>query len=280
MRLLGLVRRHQIRFWLLVAAVTAGLATSLPAHASPAHSAVKVKPTVVLVHGAFADASSWSGVVDRLQRLGYTVDAPANPLEGVAYDSAYLKAFLATVKGPIVLVGHSYGGMVITNAATGNANVKALVYVAAYAPNQGDSVVSLEKLAPGGEIGPSTLDITQYPSPTGTGEVAEATIKESLFRQIFAGDLPAAQAHQMAVSQRPAALSLLVDPSGPPAWKSIPSWYVVPGADHAIGTKVEEIMAKRIHAHTTFIKGASHVVMISHPEAVTKVIVKAADSVH
>lgn len=272
--MLGTVRRRSLWSWLVVATAAALLSSSLPAHAA-AHKAAKPRPTIVLVHGAFADASSWSGVITRLQRDGYTVLAPANPLQGVAYDASYLKAILATIKGPIVLVGHSYGGMVITNAATGVSNVKALVYVAAYAPNEGDSVASLETLAPGGQIGPKTLDITQVPSPTG-GEEPVATIQQALFAHIFAGDLPAAIAKEMSVSQRPAALGLLVEPSGPPAWKTIPSWYVVAGKDHAIGTKVEEIMAKRIHAHTTVIPGASHVVMISHPEAVTQLIIKAA----
>jgi pimeloyl-ACP methyl ester carboxylesterase len=233
------------------------------------------RPTIVLVHGAFADGSSWSAVATRLQRLGYKVLVPANPLISVDYDSSCLRALLTKISGPIVLVGHSYGGMVITNAATGLRKVKALVYVAAYAPGMGDSVVSLEKLAPGGEIGPPTLDITQMPSPTG-GSESVATIQQPLFRQIFAADLSAPVAREMAVAQRPAALGLLLEPSGQPPWKSIPSWYVVPGADHAIGTKVEMIMARRIHARITEIKGASHVVMISHPGAVTNVILKAA----
>jgi pimeloyl-ACP methyl ester carboxylesterase len=168
--MLGTVRRRSLLSWLVVATAATLLSSSLLAYAAPARSAAKPKPTIVLVHGAFADASSWSGVVTRLQRDGYTVRAPANPLQGVAYDASYLKAILATIKGPIVLVGHSYGGMVITNAATGIANVKALVYVAAYAPNGGDSVPSLETLAPGGQIGPKTLDITQVPSPTGSEE--------------------------------------------------------------------------------------------------------------
>lgn len=273
--MLGTVRRRSLRLFLVVATAAALLSSSMLAHAAPAGRAAKPKPTIVLVHGAFADASSWSGVITRLQRDGYRVLAPANPLQGVAYDASYLKAILATIKGPIVLVGHSYGGMVITNAATGVSNVKALVYVAAYAPNEGDSVASLETLAPGGQIGPKTLDITQVPDPTG-GEEPVATIQQALFAHIFAGDLPAAIAKEMSVSQRPAALALLVEPSGPPAWKTIPSWYIVAGKDHAIGTQVEEIMAKRIHAHTTVIRGASHVVMISHPEAVTQMILKAA----
>ena len=277
MHSLSVIARRPLRTWLPIAAIAALLAFAVPVHATTARRADAVKPTIVLVHGAFADGSSWSPVAMRLQKLGYKVLVPANPLISVDYDAAYLRAILTKISGPVILVGHSYGGVAITNAATGLPNVKALVYVAAYAPNTGDSVVSLEKLAPGGEIGPPTLDITQVPSPTG-GNESVATIQQPLFRHIFAADLPAAVANEMAVSQRPAALGLLLEPSGTPAWKTIPSWYVVPGADNAIGTKVEMIMAHRIHAHITVVPGASHVVMISHPAVVTKVIVAAADA--
>jgi pimeloyl-ACP methyl ester carboxylesterase len=258
----------------VLAAVIAMLAVAaLPGSAAPAQPAPK--PTVVLVHGAFADASGWSGVINRLQRRGYPVIAPANPLRGVSSDAAYLRSFLATIDGPIVLVGHSYGGMVITNAATGNPNVKALVYVAAYAPDAGDSVASLETLAPGGGIGPATLTLRPFPAPDGS-QALEGYITTSVFGDIFAADLPSETAAVMAASQRPAALSLLGEPSGPPAWKSIPSWYLVAGRDNAIGTEVERIMARRINAHTEEVKGASHAVMISHPDDTTRLILDAA----
>jgi pimeloyl-ACP methyl ester carboxylesterase len=237
------------------------------------------KPTVVLVHGAFADASGWNGVIDRLERQGYPVIAPADPLRGVTADAAYMRAFLATIQGPIVLVGHSYGGVVITNAATGNPNVKALVYVAAFAPDQGDSVASLGALGTGGMIGPETLDLRPYPAPEGAPPL-EGYIKLDVFRQIFAADLPRKQARAMALSQRPGALATLAEPSGPPAWKTIPSWYVVPTRDHAIGTDVLLAMAQRIHPRKTVeVKGASHVVMISRPKPTTDLIVTAARSV-
>jgi pimeloyl-ACP methyl ester carboxylesterase len=237
------------------------------------------KPTVVLVHGAFADASGWNGVIDRLERQGYPVIAPADPLRGVTADAAYIRAFLATIQGPIVLVGHSYGGVVITNAATGNPNVKALVYVAAFAPDQGDTVASLGALGTGGMIGPETLDLRPYPAPEGAPPL-EGYIKLDVFRQIFAADLPRKQARAMALSQRPAALATLAEPSGPPAWKTIPSWYVVPTRDHAIGTDVLLAMAQRIHPRKTVeVKGASHVVMISRPKPTTDLIVTAARSV-
>jgi pimeloyl-ACP methyl ester carboxylesterase len=240
-------------------------------------AAVPSKPTVVLVHGAFADASGWSGVANRLQSQGYPVIAPSNPLRGLGSDSAYIRNLLAGIEGPIVLVGHSYGGMVITNAALGNPNVKALVYVAAYAPDEGDSVAGLEQLGPGGMIGPPTLTIRTFPNADGT-MAPEGYIKLSLFRKIFAADLPPKVSSAMAVSQRPAALALLGEPSGPPAWKSIPSWYLVAGRDNAIGTAPERVMAKRMGAHTVEIKSASHVVMISHPAETTRLILQAANS--
>jgi pimeloyl-ACP methyl ester carboxylesterase len=149
------VRPSTLRSLLPVALLAALLALALLAAPSPgatAKGAAAAKPTVVLVHGAFADASGWAGVIDRLERQRYPVVAPANPLRGVASDAAYLQSFLATIEGPIVLVGHSYGGMVITNAALGNANIKALVYIAAYAPDEGDTVASLEALGTGGMI--------------------------------------------------------------------------------------------------------------------------------
>jgi pimeloyl-ACP methyl ester carboxylesterase len=258
----------------LVAALAAPAAGAQTA--TPTASAAAAKPTVVLVHGAFADASGWAGVIGRLRHQGYPVVAPPNPLRGVAADAAYMKSFLSTIKGPIVLVGHSYGGMVITNAATGNADVKALVYVAAYAPDQGDTVAGLSALAKGGQIGPATLDLTPFPLADGTTAL-EGSIKTSVFRRIFAADLPKDVTAAMAVSQRPAAVSSLGEPSGVPAWKTIPSYYEVAGKDLAIGTAAEKIMARRIGAKRTItVKGASHVVFISQPKITTDFIVSAA----
>ncbi len=271
-----LARLTSRRLAALLAVLLAVLALSaLSSSAAPAVSASK--PTVVIVHGAFADASGWTGVIKRLQRQGYTVIAPANPLRGVASDAAYIRSFLATIDGPIILVGHSYGGMVITNAATGNPNVKALVYVAAYAPDEGDTIASLEQLAPGGGIGPGTLTLRPFPAPDG-GQALEGYIRTDAFLGLFAADLPADTAAAMAASQRPAALSTLGEPSGPPAWKSIASWYLVAGRDNAIGSAVERIMAQRIGAHTVEVEGASHAVMISHPDATTHLILRAARS--
>jgi pimeloyl-ACP methyl ester carboxylesterase len=237
------------------------------------------KPTVVLVHGAFADASGWNGEIDRLDALGYPVVAPPNPSRGVAADAAYLRSFLSTIKGPVVLVGHSYGGVVITNAATGNPNVKALVYVAAYSPDQGDTVAALEQLGSGGRIGPATLDLRPYPAADGSIQM-EGTIKTSVFRSIFAADVPARAAREMALTQRPGALATLGEPSGAPGWKSIASWYLIPTEDHAIGTDVLRAMARRVHPRATVsVSGASHAVLVSRPDATTRVILAAARTV-
>ena len=220
-----------------------------------------VKPTIVLEHGAWADGSSWSGVVTRLQKDGYTVDVPPNPLRGPDSDSAYLASYLATVPGPVVLVGHSYGGFVITNAATGDKNVKALVYVDAYIPAQGDTINSLTAQFPGSQITPAALNFV--PSP---GGVTDAYIKPALFRSILANDLPASQAAELAATQRPIAATALTEPSGPPAWATIPSWAVIGTADHAIPPAAQEFMAARAHATVTKVN-ASHLSLISHPGA-------------
>jgi pimeloyl-ACP methyl ester carboxylesterase len=229
-----------------------------------------VKPTIVLEHGAWADGSSWSGVVTRLQNDGYTVDVPPNPLRGVSSDSAYLASYLATVPGPVVLVGHSYGGFVTTNAATGDKNVKALVYVDAYIPAQGDTINSINAQFPGSQITPAALNFV--PSP---GGVTDAYVKPSLFHSIFANDLPASQAAELAAVQRPIAATALTEPSGPPAWATIPSWDVIGTADNAIPPAAQEFMAARAHATVTKIN-ASHLSLISHPGTVANVIEEAA----
>ena len=255
------------------------LATALAALATVPAAAQAAKPTVVLVHGAFADASGWYGVQERLEDKGYKVISPANPLRGVTADTAYLKSYLSTIKGPIVLAGHSYGGVVITNAATGNANVKALVYIAAYAPDEGDTVLTLGQLGKQGEIGPATLDIRNFPNPDGSiGQ--EGTIKLNVFHDIFAADLSKKLARNMSLAQRPASLVALGEPSGPPAWKTIPSYYMIAGADKAIGADVEKAMAKRINPKKTVtVKGASHVVFISQPKTTADFILEAAKTV-
>ncbi|SKC68975.1 alpha/beta fold hydrolase [Krasilnikoviella flava] len=231
------------------------------------------KPTVVLVHGAFADSSGWTVVAERLQDDGYPVLAFSNPLRGIEHDSEYLRMFLETVEGPIVLVGHSYGGAVITNAATGNGQVKSLVYVAGYALDEGESVAQANALGGGHTDVIDHLVLRPFPG-AGDGN-ADAYIDPEWYPRLFAQDLPRRLAETMAGSQRPGALASLVAPSGAPAWKTIPSWYVVAQNDRIIPPEAERAMAKRAGATTVEIR-SSHSVMISHPFQVLHVIRTAA----
>jgi len=231
------------------------------------------RPTIVLVHGGWADASSWNGVTQRLQDDGYTVIAPANPLRGVQTDSAYLSSVLSTITGPIILVGHSYGGVLITNAATGNPNVKALVYVAAFAPDQGETVGQLLAMNPGSQAAPPNLTFRPYPNGV------DVYISPSAFHSVFCDDVSGKTSAVMAANQRPIDAAALGQPSGEPAWKTIPSWYLVAKNDHAIPPATERFMAQRAGATTVEI-GSSHVAMISHPGAVTDLILDAVHAVH
>jgi pimeloyl-ACP methyl ester carboxylesterase len=261
---------------LVVTAAAVGLTLLLAAGAAAQTAGgrpVKPKPAIVLVHGAWADASSWNRVTKRLQREGYTVMALANPLRGTTSDSAYIASVLATIPGPIVLVGHSYGGAVITNAATGNANVKALVYVAAFIPDVGESAPDLFKF-PGSLIvlPPSPeATLTARPFPGGL----DFYVKAEPFRKIFAADLPAEETALMAAAQRPLALAAFTDASGPPAWKTIPSWALVATQDNTIGTANTRAMAQRAAPSRTVEVNASHAVLLSQPQAVVDLIDKA-----
>jgi pimeloyl-ACP methyl ester carboxylesterase len=233
------------------------------------------KPTIVLVHGAFADASGWSAVFYALTAQGYTVYAPANPLRGVASDAPYIGKFITTIAGPVVLAGHSYGGCVITNASAGVEAVKGLVYVSAYAPEQG------ETLAAAGDLGGGSTELTKhlvvrpYPgAPEGDGD---GYIDPAFFHEIFCADVDPELARFMAFAQRGVALSALGTPSGTPGWRTIPSWYMVAGNDGAIPPEAERAMAARAGAHTVEV-ASSHVAMISHPHEVTDLIVAAASA--
>jgi pimeloyl-ACP methyl ester carboxylesterase len=260
------------------AADAAGSATAGAARAGATTSHGGAKPTVVLVHGAWADSGSWDGVVARLQRQGYTVVAFPNPLRGLPDDSAYLAAFLGTISGPIVLVGHSYGGAVITNAATGNTNVKALVYVDAFIPAQGETIAQLVGAQPGScVVGDPTQIFDLVPYPGAPPGAVDTYVKQSLFPSCFANDLPAKQAAVLAATQRPASTVILGQPSGPPAWADIPSWALVGTADHVIPPAAQLFMAQRAGARIVKVK-ASHLSMISHPAAVTRLIIAAARS--
>jgi len=256
-------------------ALSVVLAVALLAGAAPASgtSNTHSKPTVVLVHGGWADSSGWNAEIERLQKDGYPVIAPANPLRGLGSDAAYLRSVLQSITGPIVLVGHSYGGAVITNAAVGVPNVKALVYIAAFAPDQGENLAGLVTKNPGTQITPDALLERPYPLPGG-GTGTDLYIKESVFREAFAGDLPRSTTRLMQATQRPFSLAAFTELSGTPAWKTIPSWYLVATEDHAIPPVTERFMAARAKAHVEEVE-ASHVPMMSRPKATTDLILKA-----
>jgi pimeloyl-ACP methyl ester carboxylesterase len=251
-----------VKLTILLAAALALAGCGSPAVRTAQHT----RPTIVIEHGAFTDASGWDDVIGRLERKGYRVIAPANPLRGVAADAAYLKSILNTIDTPVVLVGHSYGGAVITNAATGN--VKALVYIAAVAPDAGESQLDIFARFPGSLLGPKTLVERRFPGGT------DQYVKAEAFRDVFSADQPAANAATMAATQRPLAKVAASEKSGRPAWRTIPSWYMVAGHDHAIPPAAERFMAKRAHAHTVEV-ASSHTVMLSHPDAVTTLILDA-----
>lgn len=229
------------------------------------------KPTIVLVHGAFADASGWDGVIGHLQRDGFPVLAVANPLRGLAADAAYLRSVVDTLPGPVVLVGHSYGGAVISNAANGKANVTALVFVAAFAPDEGEAIGQFADPVqyPGAALTPDALVIRPFPGG------ADASIDPARFREIFAADLPESDTATMAVRQRPVALAAFEEPSAAPAWRTIPSWYLVCAEDKAISPVAERFFAKRMGAETVEID-ASHAGFIAHAERTAELIAAAA----
>ncbi len=235
------------------------------------------RPTIVLVHGAFADASSWNGVIGRLQQQGYTVIAPANPLRGVAADSAYTASLLGQIEGPVLLAGHSYGGAVITNAASSAPNVAGLVFVAAFAPDEGETLGEVENGSKDSVLGTALVQYT-YPAGPGGQTAVEFAINPALIREAFAADLPEKQTTLMAATQRPAAAAAFSDVCGPPAWKKLPCWAVVATGDKAAGADVVRSHAQRAGADIVEVEG-SHVIMISQPQTVTNHIVKAARAV-
>ncbi|MEU4157314.1 alpha/beta hydrolase [Actinoplanes sp. NPDC026670] len=225
-------------------------------------------PTIVLVHGAFADGSGFQPVIEQLVAAGYPVVVAPNPLRGLSYDAAQVRALLASIPGPIVLVGHSYGGAVISAAAT--ENVQALVYLAAFVPETGESVQQLVERFPGSTVGQSLK-----PVPLADGQV-DLYIDPRVFHPNFAGDLPAGQAALLALTQRPATGAALGEPaSGPQAWHSIPTYHLISGADRIIPPAAQEFMAERSGATVTVVDGASHLVFVSHPAAAVALIEKA-----
>ena len=233
-------------------------------------------PTVVLVHGAFADASSWARVLSRLQTAGVPAEAVPNPLRGLTADGEYVASVLNQLDGPVVLVGHSYGGPVITYASAQAPNVRALVYVASFGLDRGVSTLGSVEGFPPSDLGPALVPRT-YPTADGTG--TELSIRESDYRAVFAGDVAPAEAAVMAASQRPAADVGFGEPLAiEPGWKTIPSWFVVAGADRTINPDSERAAAERMGATVVEIDGGSHSIAISHAERVTAVILDAVAS--
>ncbi|MDX8520307.1 alpha/beta fold hydrolase [Mesorhizobium dulcispinae] len=251
--------------------LTAAFAASGDAMAQPAGQ--RVKPTIVLVHGAFAESSSWNAVIADLNKDGYAAIAAANPLRSVAGDAAAVSAVIRSISGPVVLVGHSYGGPVITEAANGKNNVKALVYVAGFAPETGESSLTLSARFPGSTLGDALLPVAQ---PDGGQDLY---IQPEKFHEQFAADVPSAEAGLMAATQRPIAKAALAEPSGAASWKTIPSYAIYGSADRNIPPAVMKFMAERAHAvKTVIVEGASHAVMVSHPDEVAALIEDAASA--
>jgi pimeloyl-ACP methyl ester carboxylesterase len=288
--------RHRSRWAALWVVVTAAAALATSACQAPASTLIaqggrttsslvhrletcrpagQAKPAVVLVHGAWADASSWSGEVTTLQAAGYDVRAIANPLQDLTTDSEYIADYLKTIHRPVVLAGHSYGGAVITNAAAGLGTVKALVYIDASAPAPGETN---GQLSGAGSIlakdTPAQLFFTtSYPgAPAGASELY---LNKSIFIHNFARDLPRGEAGRLWASQRGASTAAFSTPSKAAAWKTIPSWYFISTGDQIITAASELAMARRAHSHITMFHGGSHLTLISHPDAVTAVIASA-----
>ena len=261
---------------LLVPLGAGGLASANPSHPSgPSHGGGP-RPTIVLVHGDWADGSSWNGVIERLQRRGYDVVAPPNPLRGPSVDAPYLASFLQTIPGPIVLVAHSYGGFVTTNAATGNPNVKALVYIDAFIPDAGQTA---GELTVGSCVDPATA-VNAVPVPGGVVDLylrREANGTYPGYSECFANGVDRRQAALLFAAQRPAALDQFGDPSGPPAWETIPSWSLIGTADRVITPAQQHAMSTNAGTHISTVN-AGHLSLVTRPNTVTKIIETAVDA--
>ncbi|MER6567848.1 alpha/beta hydrolase [Streptomyces sp. NPDC001093] len=270
-RVLSSLRRTlPLRFATAGCAAALCATTTTPALAGDA-GASGGKPTIVLVHGAFADSSSWNGVIERLERRGYTVMAPANPLRGLYSDSAYIASVLKSIRGPIVLVGHSYGGAVISTAAAGNPEVKSLVYISAQMPDVGESGMSLAARFPSA-IATAT---TSVPYRTGEAGGADLYLKRDKVHPVFAACLPMSQANLLGVTQRPAATTAFSQTAKVAAWKNIPSWALVSRQDRTINPDQERFEARRAKSHTVEINSC-HVSLIARPDAVADLILQGA----
>lgn len=271
--------RHPARLVATVAALVIAFIGGAPVALAGARTLApqgEAKPTVVLVHGAWADGSSWTKVVSELQHDGYTVRVPPNPLRSLSGDSATVRSFLSTIPGPIVLVGHSYGGAVITNAGTNSPDVKALVYVDAFAPDAGETVLPLAGPDSALAVDPtSVFDFVPYPGAA--PDDLDLYLKQDVFLNAFANGVPTREALALYAAQRPLALSVGSEPSGEPAWKTIPSWYLLGTRDLIIPPSAQQFMAER--AGSTIVKvNAGHLSLISNPHAATRLIEEAADA--
>ncbi len=261
----------------LVLALSAVIWITGGGYASAQHKSSGPRPTIVLVHGDWADASSWNPVMERLQKRGFTVTAPPNTLRGPSQDAPYLASYLRTISGPIVLVAHSYGGFVITNAARGIPNVKALVYIDAFVPDENQTLAGL--LAPSGSCILSATAFNIVPFNAGVDLYLrwQANPLYSGFRNCFANGVDEETAAVLAAGQRPASAAQLAEPSGQPAWKSIPAWALLGTLDNVIPPALQRQMYGRAGAHVSFVK-AGHLSLISHPETVVRVILDAVDA--
>ena len=258
-----------------VALLATACSSSDPASATPAQPAPTAKPTVVLVHGAFADSSSWNGVVANLEADGYPVVAAANPLRGLRSDADYVRSVLDSVEGPMVVAGHSYGGSVMSEAADGQPNVKALVYVASFLLDQGETTSDLAAKFPGAQLGPA-LETVPFPQPNG-GSGNDLYVKQEEFQRVFAADVPGDVADLMAATQRPITEAALNERATRAAWKTIPSWNLVTTQDLAIPAESMRFMGERARSKTVEVE-ASHAVTVSQPDAVANLIDEAARS--
>lgn len=230
----------------------------------------KSRPTIVLVHGAFAESASWNSVIERLHAEGYTAIAAANPLRSLSGDAAFVASILCSIDGPVVLVGHSYGGSVISNAVSGNENVRAMVFVAAFAPEEGESIGELSGLYPGSTLGETLATV---PLPDGTTDLY---IRQEAYHGQFAADVPTEQAALMAATQRPLRDVALNERSRQPAWRGMPSWFLIPSLDKNIPPEAQRFMAERANAREIIeVEGASHAVSVSHPGEVADLILVA-----
>ena len=286
---------RSVVWWIVAATVGSGLvACSAPGSSTdtaPSSSAAEPvaavtprpdgpRPTVVLVHGAWADASSWNGVTKSLLAAGYEVRAIANPVENLTTDAEYVADFLESLTGPVVLVGHSYGGSVITNAAAGSRKVKALVYVDAAAPDVGETNGSLSGADSVLSRKPQSELFDKWPYPGAPPGAADLYLRKDIFVQHFANDLSPDMANRLWASQRTASTEAFETPSQHAAWKTIPSWYFISSGDQIITPASEMAMAKRAHSRVTVFPGGSHLTLISHPDAVVEVISAAIGSLH